>query len=217
MNETGVVHVPRASATGGDGLIPPVGPGDHVWGPDDAPVTLVEYGDFECVYSRIAHPVVRACRRHLGDKLRFVFRHFPLAGIHSHAALVAEAAEAAGAQARFWEMHELLLVYQHALKQDDLVGYARTLGLDAGRFARELQAGMHAARVSEDWRSGVTSGVTGTPTFFVNGARYDGSWIDVQAFVRALHRAGQPDLPRILSSSDTSRWAHAPSASRPGS
>jgi len=175
-------------------LIHPVGPGDHVSGPQDAPVTLVEYGDFECVYSRIAHPVVKAAKRQLGDMLRFAFRHFPLSEIHPHARLAAEAAEAAAAQGRFWEMHDVLLVYQNALKHDDLVGYARALGLDVERVARELRAGTYAARVRQDFRRGVTSDVSATPTFFVNGARYDDSWTDVQSFVRALRDAASLPL-----------------------
>jgi protein-disulfide isomerase len=175
-------------------LIEPIGAGDHVSGPVDAPVTLVEYGDFECVYCRIAHPVVKACNRQLGSMLRFAFRHFPISEIHPHARLAAQAAEAAAAQGRFWEMHDVLLVYQHALKHEDLVGYARALGLDVPRVARELRAGTYAARVSADFRSGLTSGVNATPTFFVNGARYDGSWTDIQSFIRALRDAASLPL-----------------------
>jgi protein-disulfide isomerase len=175
-------------------LIHPIGPGDHISGPEGAPVTLVEYGDFECVYCRIAHPVVRAAKRQLGSMLRFVFRHFPLSQIHPHARLASQAAEAAAAQGRFWEMHDVLLVYQNALKHEDLVGYAHALGLDVPRVARELRAGTHAARVSADFRSGLTSGVNATPTFFVNGARYDGSWTDVQSFIRALRDAASLPL-----------------------
>jgi protein-disulfide isomerase len=172
-------------------LTPPVSTQDHAAGPDDAPVTLVEYGDFECPYCGMAHPIVQAAQRELGSQLRFVFRHFPLAEAHPHARLAAQAAEAAGAQGRFWEMHDMLFEHQDALDAEDLVGYAKTLGLDTARFARDLESGTYAKKARDDFRSGVRSGVNGTPTFFVNGTRYDGSWANGEAFIKALHDAAR--------------------------
>lgn len=170
-------------------LTPPVEADDHVVGPADAPVTLVEYGDFECSYCGMAYPIVKGIQRRMGDRLRFVFRNFPLKESHPHAAHAAQAAEAAAAQDAFWAMHDALYQHQHALADDDLVRYAAALGLDADRVARELQDGTYAHAVRDDFRSGVRSGVNGTPTFFVNGARYDGAWADEGAFLRALRDA----------------------------
>jgi formate-nitrite transporter family protein len=176
-------------------LTPPVGERDHATGPVDAPITLVEYGDFECPYCGMAHPVVKSIRRELGDELRFVFRHFPLAEAHPHARRAAQAAEAAGSQGRFWEMHEMLFTNQQALDDVDLVRYARELDLDVERFAQELESGTYERRVRDDFRSGVRSGVNGTPTFFINGSRFDGSWMNRDAFLRALRDAAQPPQP----------------------
>ena len=141
----------------------------------DAPVTLVEYGDYECPHCRQVVPVIRALQERFGDRLRYVFRHFPLAS-HPHAQLAAEAAQAAGAQGKFWDMHYLLFEHRGTLEMADLVRYARGLGLDMERFERELAGHTHAERVQEDFRSGVSSGANGTPAFFLNGARYDGPW-----------------------------------------
>jgi protein-disulfide isomerase len=173
------------------GLTPPVGERDHIAGPDDAPVTLVEYGDYECPYCGMAHPVVKRAQRDLGKQLRFVFRNFPLAEAHPHAQIAAQAAEAAGAQGRFWEMHDMIFEHQDALEVEDLLGYATSLGLDAEQIARDLEAGTYVKRVRDDFRSGVKSGVNGTPTFFVNGARYDGSWANEKAFIATLRDAAQ--------------------------
>jgi protein-disulfide isomerase len=172
-------------------LTPPVSTRDHIAGPDDAPVTLVEYGDFECPYCGMAYPVVNRAQRELGEQLRVVFRHFPLAEAHPHARVAAQAAEAAAAQGQFWEMHDMLFEHQDALEPEDLVSYAESLGLDTARFASELEAGMYEKRVREDFRSGVRSGVNGTPTFFVNGERYDGSWTNEEAFIGALREAAR--------------------------
>ena len=172
-------------------LTPPVSARDHAAGSDDAPVTLVEYGDYECPYCGMAHPIVKAAQRDLGDQLRSVFRNFPLAEAHPHARLAAQAAEAAGAQGRFWEMHDILFEHQDALEPQDLVSYALSLELDIPQFKRDLEAGTHAKKVRDDFRSGVKSGVNGTPTFFVNGARYDGSWANKEAFISALRNAAQ--------------------------
>jgi NhaA family Na+:H+ antiporter len=160
----------------GSKLTMPVGDRDHVQGPDDAPVTLVEYGDYECPYCRQVVPIVRDLQERFGDRLRYVFRHFPLTTAHPHAQLAAEAAEAAGAQGKFWDMHYLLFEHQGTLHSADLVRYARELELDLERFERELAEHTHAERVREDFRSGVRSGANGTPAFFLNDTRYDGPW-----------------------------------------
>ncbi len=166
-------------------LVLPVDGRDHVRGPADAPATLVEYGDYECSYCGLAHPIVKEVQRRLGRQLRFAFRHFPLAEIHPHAQLAAEAAEAASAQDRFWEMHDLLYKNQQALDDADLLRYADTLGLDLTRFVNELADRTWESRVREDFMSGVRSGVNGTPTFFVNGFRHDGAW-DTDTLIEAL-------------------------------
>ena len=157
-------------------LTPPVRPEDHVQGRADAPVTLVEYGDFECPYCGMAHPIVSAVQRRMGDALRFVFRHFPLSQIHPHAEHAAEVAEAAGERGRFWPMHDMLYENQQALDDLHLVAYAEELGLDPAWVEPALRSHVFAARVRADFLSGVRSGVNGTPTFFINGVRYDGAW-----------------------------------------
>lgn len=156
-------------------LTPPVGERDHVTGPATAPVTLVEYGDFECPSCRKAWPMVKTLQQRLGDKLRFVFRNFPLTKLHPNAERAAEAAEAASAQGAFWQMHDRLFERQFALEDDNLLEYATDLGLDADRVRDSLQAGTYRARVKADVLSGLESGVNGTPTFFINGERYDGA------------------------------------------
>ncbi len=154
----------------------PVGKRDHIRGPADAAVTLVEYGDYECPHCGRAYPIVKTIQKQMGPKLRFVFRNFPLRESHPHAEQAAEAAEAAGAQGKFWEMHDRLFERQFALDGEYLIEYAGDLGLDVARFRTELSSGAYAPRVREDFRSGVTSGVNGTPTFFINGVRHDDSW-----------------------------------------
>jgi protein-disulfide isomerase len=164
----------------------PVNERDHSLGPTNAPVTLVEYGDFECPHCGRAHPVVQGIRRYMGDRLRFVYRHFPLVEAHPHSQSAAEAAEAAGAQGRFWEMHDMLFRNQSALEPEDLLQYAARIGVDAQRVARELAAGTWTKKVRDDFRGGVRSGVNGTPTFFINGVRYDGNWSDAAEFIQVL-------------------------------
>ncbi|TYK49541.1 Na+/H+ antiporter NhaA [Actinomadura decatromicini] len=157
-------------------LAAPVDPGrDHVRGPDRAPVTVVEYGDFECPYCGQAEAVIRELLADHGD-VRYVWRHLPLNDIHPQAQLAAHAAEAAAAQDAFWEMHDLLLDRQDALQPRDLVRYAEELGLDVERFRRDLRSGTGAARIAEDVDSADLSGVSGTPTFFVNGRRHVGAY-----------------------------------------
>jgi protein-disulfide isomerase len=169
-------------------LVLPVGPRDHAAGPENAPVTLVEYGDFQCPHCGKAYPIVKAAQRTLGTQLRFVYRHFPLTRIHPEAEHAAEAAEAAGAQGAFWQMHDRLFERQFALDDDHLIEYATELGLNADRIRGELDAGTYANRVREDFMSGVKSGVNGTPTFFINGIRYDGRW-DLEPLLEALEGA----------------------------
>jgi len=169
-------------------LTPPVGPQDHVLGPADARVTLVEFGDFECPFCGAAYPELQRVLRELGPKVRFVFRHFPLGEQHPHAPHAAEVAEAAGAQNKFWQMHDLLYQRQAALGDEDLVRYARELGLDADRVRRELAAHTHAARVHADFLSGVRSGVSGTPRFFINGRPHEEPG-DARTLAAALRHA----------------------------
>lgn len=185
------------SASGGGRLTPAVSDQDHAAGPAYAPVTLVEYGDYECPYCGMAYPIVKSLQRELGAQLRFVFRNFPLAEAHPHARHAAQAAEAAAAQGKFWEMHDILFEHQSALEDSDLIGYARSLGLDAERVARELEAGTYAKRVREDFRNGMRSGVNGTPTFFINGERYDDSWMNEKKFVSALRAAAEAAEARL--------------------
>jgi len=163
---------------------------DHARGSDEAPVTLLEYGDFECPYCGRAEPVVREIVRQFGDDLRYVWRHLPLADVHPNAQLAAEAAEAAGAQGKFWEMHDLLFEHQDALRPPDLVSYAEELGLDVDRFTDELRRRVYAARVNEDIDTADQSGVTGTPTFFVNGRRQQGAF-DIETLSAAVRAALQ--------------------------
>jgi len=160
---------------------------DHIQGPIDAPFALVEYGDYECPYCGEAYPIVKAVQERLGKRLCFAFRNFPLANSHPHAEHAAETAEAAGAQDRFWEMHDMLYENQNALDDENLAEYATALGLDARRLIAEVLAGEHTARVRDDFKSGVRAGVNGTPTFFVNGVRHDGP-ADVGALIAALTR-----------------------------
>jgi len=149
---------------------------DRDWslGPPQAPVTVLEYGDFECPACRQARPVLEGLLAAHPGAFRLVFRHFPLATLHPHAELAAEAAEAAGAQGKFWEMHDLLFLNQAHLALDDLRGYARSLVLDLARLELELTKGLHRAVVKQDSRRGIEDGVNGTPTIFINGVRYDG-------------------------------------------
>ncbi|EFH79787.1 DsbA family protein [Ktedonobacter racemifer] len=167
-------------------LTPPVSKQDHVLGPESAPVTLVEYGDYECPYCGMAHLTVKEVLQLLGDQLRLVFRHFPLIQIHPHAERAAEAAEAAGAQGKFWAMHDTLFEHQRALDDTHLVLYATALDLDKDRFVRELAEHKYADRVIKDLLSGARSGVNGTPTFFINGLRYEGVY-DLQTLLAAIN------------------------------
>ncbi|MFJ1706065.1 Na+/H+ antiporter NhaA [Kitasatospora sp. NPDC088346] len=161
---------------------------DHIRGPLQAPVTLVEYGDFECPYCGQAEPVVRQLLAGFAD-IRYVWRHLPLHDVHPRAQLAAQAAEAAGLQGGYWEMHDLLLSRQEALRLDDLLGHAAQIGIDVARFRRDLHAHSSAVRVAEDLESADLSGVAGTPTFFVNGRRHHGAY-DLATLSAAVREAG---------------------------
>jgi len=152
----------------------PVAGRDHIQGVSEAPIQLLEYGDVECPFCGRAYPLVKEIQEELGARLCFAFRHFPMTTTHPHAQHAAEAAEAAGVQGRFWEMHDILFENQNALEDADLARYASILDLDARRLNAEILAGVHRPCVREDFRSGVRNGVNGTPTFFINGERYDG-------------------------------------------
>jgi protein-disulfide isomerase len=171
------------------GLTVPVRPErDHIKGTVNAPLTLVEYGDYECPYCGAAYPVVKQIQQNLGDQVCFVFRNFPLTQAHPHAQHAAEAAEAAGAQGQFWEMHDMLFEHQEALDDLHLIQYATNLKLDVTLFELELATHVYAGRVREDFMSGVRSGVNGTPTFFINGRRHDGPH-DLAGLTAALQQA----------------------------
>ena len=178
------------STTGWESVLTvPVDPDrDHIEGAPDAPVTLVEYGDYQCPYCGKAHPIVKEAQARLGDRLRFVFRNFPIATSHKYAEQAAEAAEAAGAQGRFWPMHDTLFESQPRLTDADLRGYAGQVGLDLDRFDADMAAHAYAERVRDDFMGGVRSGVNGTPSFYINGARFDDAY-DVENLVAALERA----------------------------
>src|SRR6516225_8553901 len=160
---------------------------DHIRGPEKAPVTVVEYGDFECPYCGLAEPAVRELLSDFGD-VRYVWRHLPLTDVHPHAQLAAEASEAAAKQEAFWEMHDTLLSHQDALRPGDLIGYATSLGLDTERLTADLRKHVGAARIAEDTDSADLSGVSGTPTFFINGMRHYGAY-DIQKLSRAVKLA----------------------------
>ncbi len=160
---------------------------DHIQGPADAAVTLVQYGDYECPYCGAAYPIIKEVQARLGERLRFVFRNFPITTSHPHAEQAAEAAEAAATQGKFWPMHDLLYENQKNLRDRDLRAYAERLGLDVELFDEELAGHVHAERVREDFMSGVRSGVNGTPTFYINGVRHDGSY-EIETLLAALER-----------------------------
>ncbi len=157
-------------------LAVPVSEQDHAQGPATAAVTLVQYGDYECPYTRQSTTIVRAIQQQMGDRLRFVFRNFPLTEIHPHALHGAEAAEAAAAQGKFWEMHDYIFHHQHTLEDANLEEFAVAVGLDLAQFKRDMAEHRHIGRIEQDVESGERSGVGGTPTFFINGVLYTGSW-----------------------------------------
>jgi NhaA family Na+:H+ antiporter len=168
-------------------LKPLVSDRDHIRGPASARVTLVEYGDYECPHCREVAPIIEQLRERFGDRLRYVFRHFPVTTVHPNAQLAAEAAEAAGAQGKFWEMHDRLFEHVGPLERRELVSLAEELDLDVERFERELDEQVHAGRVREDFLSGVRSGANGTPAFFFNRVRYDGAW-DLDSLIAEIEK-----------------------------
>ncbi len=187
----------------GERLTPPVGDSDHLQGGDTALVTLTEYGDFECPYCGRAYPILKRVQRRLGDRLRFVFRNFPIGESHPHAEHAAEAAEsvaARGGPAAFWAMHDLLFEHQQALDDIHLASYATEAGVDGDLVLEDLREGRYRDPVRESFMTGVRSGVNGTPTLFIDGIRYDGPR-DEETLVAALElvageaTATQRELP----------------------
>ena len=171
---------------------------DHAWGQQNAPVTLVEYGNFECIHCGRAYPVIKEVQKLLGENLRFVFRHFPTVRSHPHSLHAAEAAEAAGAQEKFWKMHDELFTHQQALEDHDFLRYARRIGLDAERFAREMEEHTFLKQIEADYQRGLfDEHVTGTPTFYINAVRYTGV-TDLVSLLAAIKRGdieGRIQLP----------------------
>ncbi|MEO6238009.1 MAG: DsbA family protein [Vicinamibacterales bacterium] len=178
-----------------DGILStPVGPEDHYRGPANAPIVLVEYGDYECPHCGRAYEVLQEILAELGDEVGFVFRHFPLTKTHPDAEPAAEAAESVarhGGNGAFWAMHDMLYLNQDALEESDLLGYAEAAGVNPRVVADDLSTEAVRARVRTDFTGGVSSGVNGTPTFFVNGERFEGQWSDPGAFAAALRAAAR--------------------------
>jgi protein-disulfide isomerase len=176
--------------TQGKHLAVPISERDHSQGRATAAVTLVQYGDYECPYTRQSTTIVRAIQQQLGEQLRFVFRNFPLTEIHPHALHAALAAETAAMQGKFWQMHDYIFHHQHTLEDSDLEQFAEAVGLDLQQFALDMAEQRSLARIVEDVEGGERSGVQGTPTFFINGALYRGSW-EREALLAALQAASR--------------------------
>jgi protein-disulfide isomerase len=155
-------------------LIPPVNTNDHIYG--SAALELVEYGDYECPYCGRAYPIIKHIQQKLGDDLKFVFRNFPLSHIHPHAFAAAVATEAAGLQNKFWEMHDIVFENQKTLEPGDIFYFAKSIGLDLEKFKNDITNNELQSKVEGDIESGFRSGVNKTPTFFINGVRYEGDW-----------------------------------------
>ena len=168
-------------------LTPPVSERDHVKRSLEASVVLVEYGDYECPHCQEVYPILYELKERMGNRIAYVYRHFPISRQHPNALLAAEAAEAAAAQGKFWEMHHRLFTHQNELGFEDLLRHASAIGLDADLFRRELEEHTYTDRVREDFMSGVRSGVNGTPTFYINGTRYDGAW-DFESLLEAIEK-----------------------------
>ena len=171
-------------------LVLAVGARDHIRGPASARITLVEYADYQCPYCGMADPIVDQIRGELADTLRFVYRNFPLTEVHPHAEHAAEIAEAAAVHRKFWEMHDMLYENQRALDDQSLAEYASLVGVPSAEIKRALAQHAYAERVREDFLSGVRSGVNGTPTFFLNGVRHDGSY-DYASLMGAIAEASR--------------------------
>ena len=157
-------------------LNPPVNSKDHIQGKNTAPLELVEYGDYQCPHCGHAYPIIKNIQQSLGADLKFVFRNFPLSESHPDAFNAAVAAEAAELQQKFWDMHDIIYENQQELSVESLFLYAKTIGLDLKRFKNDIQKNLLAAKVEKDFESGVRSGVNGTPSFFINGKKYNGDW-----------------------------------------
>ena len=178
-----------------DGVLTlPVEAGDHTWGPEDAPVTLVEYGDYECEWCARAFPIVERVQQTMSQFVRVVFRHFPRNSLHPHASVAAQAAEAAAAQGKFWDMHRLLFENQDELADVDLSRYALKLGLEVYKFQADLSSERYAPKVQRDFDSAIQSGVKKTPTLFINGFRYEGA-LEYDALAAALLSARIQSVP----------------------
>jgi protein-disulfide isomerase len=171
-------------------LVLPVSARDHARGPEGAPVTLVEYGDFECPHCGAAYPVLSKVRQQYADRVRFVFRHFPLTNVHPHAQAAAEASEWAAAQGRFWELHDRIYQTQNRLSEPHLLRLAEELQLDADSLARTLKDHLFFSRVKEDFLGGIKSGVKGTPAYFLNEVRHEGDASTLQGSIEALLAGG---------------------------
>ena len=170
------------------GLNPPPNESDHILGDPDAEVVLVEYGDYECPHCRASHDILQQLLPRFGDRIAFAFRHFPLTEIHPHAEAAAEAAEHAGAHGKFWEMHNAIYLNQDAMGPALLIELGQALGLSEQSLREALANGAYRDKVRSDFMSGVRSGVNGTPTFFINGQRYEGSY-DLGSLAAALGSA----------------------------
>ncbi|MGZ5198186.1 MAG: DsbA family protein [Telluria sp.] len=177
-------------------LAKPVDEHDHVLGPDDAPVTLVEYGDYQCPHCRAAHFYLKNVLATVGDDMRFVFRNMPLTQVHPMAQLAAEVAEAAGAQGKFWPMHDAIYENQDLLSPTLLTRLGQRLGLDMQRFTDDVDSHRFLPKVKEDFMSAVRSGAAGTPSFFINGEPYEGSFDD-ESLIEALRFAAQARAPHV--------------------
>jgi len=187
-----------------DGILAlPVEGADHISGRDDAPVTLVEYGDYECPWCARVFPIIERVQKTMSQFVRVVFRHFPRNSLHPHASVAAQAAEAAAAQGKFWDMHRLLFENQDELAEVDLTKYALKLGLEVYKFQADLSSERFAAKVRRDFDSGTRSGVKKTPTIFINGVRYDGA-LEYDAVAAALLSARIQSLPPPLAEPDLS-------------
>lgn len=197
MSNKSVSTEAAAQEREGTQLRPAVGPQDHVQGGSGAAITLVEYGDYQCPYCGRAYPIVKALQQQLGDRMRFVFRNFPLNELHPHALHAAEATESVAAHFgpdAYWAMHDLLYKRQREwvhLPTERFPEYAALVGARADQVSRDLAEGVHEKRVRADFMSGVRSGVNGTPTFFVDGRRFDGDWTDPEAFLEFIESAGE--------------------------
>jgi protein-disulfide isomerase len=185
-------------------LAKPVDQTDHVLGPEDAPVTLVEYGDFQCPHCRAAHFYLKNVLAAMGDDMRFVFRHMPLTQVHPLAQPAAETAEAAGAQGKFWPMHDAIYENQDLLSAALLTRLGQRLGLDMQRFTDDVASHRLLPKVKENFMSAVRSGAAGTPSFFINGEPYEGSYDD-EALIEALRFAAQARAPHVTKGHHTPR------------